>query len=330
MKSVKCRAAYWQKRNPASKGRNYGDGAYFIKNGIYLSKLFRNRCRLERGDTMYTIGKFSNLCNVPVKTIRYYSDIGLLEPSYIDPETSYRYYDYDKIKELKTILVLKDCQFSLNEIEQALKGKDMKALDVRLKKKTEELKCQQEQITKQINNIQQIQRFIRNEEAFIPKPTLSSCYIEKRQNIQVVSIRKTINMVEMDALVKKLFERIYAYQLEMDGELLAIFHQKDWKQKKADVELLLPVKNNKNEELLVIVPGGTYACVNVKGPYSELRYGYSRLKAWLAEKSLHVEGMYMEQYIKGLVPSQVVNPINIKPNEIHPNDFLTKVFVKVR
>ncbi|EOP54281.1 hypothetical protein KOY_02654 [Bacillus cereus VDM021] len=284
----------------------------------------------KRGFVMYTIGRFSNLCDVPVKTIRYYSDIGLLEPSYVDPETSYRYYDYDKMKELKAILVLKDCQFSLNEIEQVLKSKDMKDLDVRLKKKTEELKYQQEQIIKQINNIQQIKKFIKNDETFIPEPTLSSCYIEERKDTQVVSIRKTINMFEMDTLVKMLFERIYAYQFNMDGELLAIFHQKDWRQKKADVELLLPVKVDKNEEYLTRVPGGMYACVNVEGPYSELHYGYNRLKVWVAEQSLHVKGMYMEQYIKGLVPSKVVNPINIKPNnEIHPNDFLTKVFVKV-
>ncbi len=193
----------------------------------------------KRGFAMYTIGRFSNLCDVPVKTIRYYSDIGLLEPSYVDPETSYRYYDYEKMKELKTILVLKDCQFSLNEIEQVLKGKDMKNLNVRLKKKTEELKYEQEQIIKQINNIQQI-KFIKNDKAFIPEPILSSCYIEERKDIQVVSIRKTINMVEMDTLVKMLFERIYAYQFKMDGELLAIFHQKTGDKRKQMLNYFYP------------------------------------------------------------------------------------------
>ncbi len=50
---------------------------------------------------MYSIGKFSEICNIPVKTLRYYSDIGLLKPSYIDPVTNYRYYDYDKIQTMK-------------------------------------------------------------------------------------------------------------------------------------------------------------------------------------------------------------------------------------
>ncbi|ETT84311.1 GyrI-like domain-containing protein [Viridibacillus sp. FSL R5-0468] len=147
-----------------------------------------------------------------------------------------------------------------------------------------------------------MRNFIKNKEAFISEPTLSSCYIEERQDIWVVSIRKTINIIDIDRLVKMLFERIYAYKFDTEGPLLAIFHQKDWKRKKADVELLFPIKNDKNEEYLTVLPGGMYACVNVKGPYSELHYGYKRLKRWVEEQSLHVEGMYMEQYIKGLVP----------------------------
>jgi effector-binding domain-containing protein len=135
----------------------------------------------------------------------------------------------------------------------------------------------------------------------------------------------------MDRLVQKLFERIYAYQLEIEGGLTAIFHQQDRKQNIADVELLLPVKATQLAEYIKVIPEGQYACINVKGPYSELHFGYSRLEGWLTEQSLQVEGAFMEQYIKGLIPTEVINPINIKPNmELHPNDFLTKVFVKVK
>jgi len=281
---------------------------------------------------MYSIGKFSNLCNVPVKTIRYYSDIGLLEPSFIDEVTGYRYYDYEKMKELNTIQVLKDCHFSLKEIEQVIKGgNDKQDLELSLHKKVQELEHQQEIIAEQIQNIVQVKNSIKNAETFNPKPTLSSCYIEERPEIQVLFIREKINIIEIDRLVQKLFERIYAYHLEVDGDLTAIFHQHDRKQNIADVELLLPVKATQSANTIKLIPEGRYACINVKGPYPELNFGYSRLQEWLTEQSLHVEGLFMEQYIKGLIPSEVVNPINIKPNiEIHPNDFLTTVFVKLR
>ena len=41
---------------------------------------------------MLTIGEFSNICKVSTKTLRYYAEIGLLEPSEVNPENGYRYY----------------------------------------------------------------------------------------------------------------------------------------------------------------------------------------------------------------------------------------------
>ena len=39
---------------------------------------------------MFRIGEFSKLCRVPVSALRYYADIGLLEPAQVDTFTSYR------------------------------------------------------------------------------------------------------------------------------------------------------------------------------------------------------------------------------------------------
>lgn len=47
---------------------------------------------------MLSIGEFSNICKVSTKTLRYYAEIGLLEPSEVNPENgtsrrlSYRIY----------------------------------------------------------------------------------------------------------------------------------------------------------------------------------------------------------------------------------------------
>ena len=73
---------------------------------------------------MYTIGKFSKICNLPVKTLRYYDDIGLLKPSYIDPETNYRYYDYDKIEAIKIIMLLKNLHTPLADIKEIIEKAD--------------------------------------------------------------------------------------------------------------------------------------------------------------------------------------------------------------
>lgn len=68
------------------------------------------------------IGEFSQLANIPVKTLRYYSDIGLLKPASID-DNNYRYYGIEQLSKLNRIIDLKESGFTLNEIISISKNK---------------------------------------------------------------------------------------------------------------------------------------------------------------------------------------------------------------
>ena len=65
---------------------------------------------------LYKIGDFAKITNTPVRTLRFYGDIGLLVPERVDVFTGYRYYGDAQIKKLKLIQKLKDLGFSLDEI----------------------------------------------------------------------------------------------------------------------------------------------------------------------------------------------------------------------
>ena len=54
-------------------------------------------------------------------TLRYYDDIQLLNPDYINPSNNYRYYNEEQVKELLYIMELKDCGFNLEEIKRIIK-----------------------------------------------------------------------------------------------------------------------------------------------------------------------------------------------------------------
>lgn len=66
---------------------------------------------------MYKIGEFANVVKSNIKTIRYYDEIDLLKPKVIDKFTSYRYYDEDNVREYYAIILLKQMDFSLEEIK---------------------------------------------------------------------------------------------------------------------------------------------------------------------------------------------------------------------
>jgi len=67
---------------------------------------------------MYRIGEFSKMVGVPIKTLRYYDEINLFKPSYIDRESGYRYYEDGQVKDLTKILELKNLGLSLDEIKK--------------------------------------------------------------------------------------------------------------------------------------------------------------------------------------------------------------------
>jgi|SRR5574344_1052215 DNA-binding transcriptional MerR regulator len=66
---------------------------------------------------MYKIGEFSKIVDIPVRTLRYYAEIGIVIPSEIDKFTGYRYYSDDNINECEMIKLLRNLDFSLEEIK---------------------------------------------------------------------------------------------------------------------------------------------------------------------------------------------------------------------
>ena len=69
---------------------------------------------------LYTIGDISEICGVPIKTLRYYDEINLLVPEKRDSETNYRYYTEKQMLVLHNIRKFKSYGFSLDEIHTLL------------------------------------------------------------------------------------------------------------------------------------------------------------------------------------------------------------------
>lgn len=73
--------------------------------------------KLQGGTIMIRIGQFANACGISVKTVRFYESKGLIQPSYIDHYTGYRYYDEANVERIMQILFYKDLGFTLKEIK---------------------------------------------------------------------------------------------------------------------------------------------------------------------------------------------------------------------
>ncbi len=70
----------------------------------------------NRGFEMFKIGDFSKVAQVSGRLLRYYDEIDLFKPAFIDNETGYRYYTAEQLPDLNRILALKNLGLSLDQI----------------------------------------------------------------------------------------------------------------------------------------------------------------------------------------------------------------------
>ena len=68
----------------------------------------------------YKIGEFARLCGLSIKALRFYDQIQLLQPAFVDPRTRYRLYEPEQLREVDAILALKDLGASLEDIREAV------------------------------------------------------------------------------------------------------------------------------------------------------------------------------------------------------------------
>jgi DNA-binding transcriptional MerR regulator len=71
---------------------------------------------------MFRIGDFSRIARVSARLLRFYDEIGLLEPAHADAHSGYRYYTVAQLAQLNRITVLKDLGFTLEQIGDILKA----------------------------------------------------------------------------------------------------------------------------------------------------------------------------------------------------------------
>ncbi|WGN90471.1 MerR family transcriptional regulator [Ligilactobacillus faecis] len=68
-----------------------------------------------------SIGEMSKLSNVSIQTLRYYDQLELFTPAFIDPQSNYRYYSVDQLFYLDIIKYLRHLELPLKEIKELLK-----------------------------------------------------------------------------------------------------------------------------------------------------------------------------------------------------------------
>ncbi len=79
-----------------------------------------------------SIGEMAKLCCTSVRTLRFYQEKGLIEPSYVDEQTGRRYYEVAQASTVEMVSRLQGAGLSLDDIGQISQERDASGLRDRM------------------------------------------------------------------------------------------------------------------------------------------------------------------------------------------------------
>ena len=267
---------------------------------------------------MCTIGPFSHIGKVSVKTLRYYDSIFLLVPAYTDKFTNYRYYSEEQVSTLLFILELKRYGLKLEQIKNVVGSNDTALLKALL---TEQL----DEIEKRIQRDTELKSLVRRK---LNKICSGGSIMEERKSlgielkefnpVSVISVRDTISIDNIGAMFGKAFETAFKNGITPAGAPMTVYHDIDFNYEHTDIEVVLPV----NDEGRKIKPEnfspGLCAYTIYTGAYSSIGDAYAAVMKWIETNGYKISGAPFDMYIKG-------------PREASsPDEFVTEVYFPVK
>lgn len=225
---------------------------------------------------MLKIGDFSSLSQVPIKTLRYYDERGLLSPAHVDPQTGYRYYSASQLSRLHRILALKDLGFSLEQIAASV-ADNVSAERMRgmLLLRQSEQQARVEEEHDRLSRIQSHIRLIEQEESMSQEVILKE--VPKQW---IASVRETIaNYPSVGTLYPKVFNTLGPGMAQMTM-CVALWHDPEHKESNVDAEagvyLQSPVPVGEGLRVYELL-GCTAASLIHNGSYERLSEAYDAL-----------------------------------------------------
>lgn len=245
---------------------------------------------------MLSIGQFSKICMVSIKTLHYYDKIGLMAPVDTDEFTGYRYYSEDQLPQMLLIQRLKRYGFSLADIKQFLLCKDQRALFSQLERQRSEL---QKHMKETAVIYSELNRHLQNFEGTGNIMGYQDNYkIELKETTDhaLLSSRQHMSVDEFGLYYGKIFKRVAEEQLTPTGVVMAIYHDEEFSQDCSDIEVAISIEEA--EHATRILDGCLCAITVHHGAYSSLSDSYGAIVKWVKDSGYDIVGCPYEIYRK--------------------------------
>jgi len=249
---------------------------------------------------MFTIGEFSKITGLTVKTLRFYHEKGLLAPATVDQASGYRYYDQRNVETARVIVALRELEFSLEDIAEILA--DCRADEDMLRFLERQKTSIGERIGRLTGAIGQIDQLIQQERGAREAEKMSAASFEIQEKVVepvlVAGVRMKGRYSDCGQGFAMLGKRLGRH---IAGTPLCLYYDGEYREDDADFEPCMPIRGKAQVEGVSVrqLPGGRCVALVHRGPYEELGRSYARALRYTKEHGYEVQLPTREVYLKG-------------------------------
>ena len=246
---------------------------------------------------LFSIGETSKLNNIPIKTLRYYDDIGLLKPVQINESTGYRYYSYDQFAKIDKIKRFKKLNIPLKELEKALdSGSDPIYIRNFFNEEKERIKHEMHKLEILNISLNRLEDYYEYCKIVHMNKSIYTRQIEKRYYI-AYDCNEGETVYEMDLGLRKItrkhftnaisFLNPYGYILKGDALKNS---QLSFEKSTVGVEF----EEEHSKKYIIEMPKGNYICYSTK--LLSNNYDITELSDYLKENNIQAKTVIAEEF----------------------------------
>lgn len=201
------------------------------------------------------VHEIAELFGLNVQTLHYYDKVGILKPNYRDPNNGYRKYKFDQIYQLASIRYMRKLGYSIEAVKDFQNSRNAQETLVHLRKRSEVIRKQWEELMKIDEAIMRKIQFIENA---LPEVSVDEIEIIERPDRKYIPI----------GVEEKLYmdESFYFYPT------LVLYG--------GDQKLFGALVTDESSTNTSVLPAGRYLVGYHQGPYEDIQKSFDRIRAY--------------------------------------------------
>jgi DNA-binding transcriptional MerR regulator len=243
-----------------------------------------------------TIGDFSRITHLSVKTLRRYHEAGLLEPDQVDPSSGYRYYALTQIPTAQVIRHFRALGMPVREVADVLATTDVEARSALIAAHLDRLQTQLDQTRAAVTSLRRL---------LAPTPTPVDIEQRSTRALTTAAIRVTVDLSAVltwySAGMTEINNAIDAAGLTRTGAPGGIYAHDLFTAERGEAVIYVPVTDPPTDGRVrpFVVPAQELAIVVHSGPHDDIDISYAALGRYVTENEIAVEGPVHERYLVG-------------------------------